>query len=561
MSLLPRRWLFLVLTALVVQGLCMACGGGGGSPAPTTQPTAATGTPAQQGSPVPTGLPTIGPLPTVTVTPGPPPLTIDLATATPIATIYAARTDDLRSDIPALATGDFNGDGVTDLLVGARFGDGPDDTKQDRGEAYVIFGSSTLGGAIDIADNEQDVTILGARLGDGLGYSVAGGDLNGDGVDDIIVGVPFSDGPFEERTDPGEAYVIFGSRDLSGTIDLAEREPDVRLTAAEGLSHLGDSLCTGDVNGDGLVDLVAGAPFAGRQLGSPVGGPRTYLGEVYVVFGSSALGGAISVGMDEQDLTLTGREAFGEFADSVNCGDVNGDGIADMIVAAEAMDGPDAARVNAGEIDVFLGSKALAGELSADGDQQLTILGVDPQDTLGFTLANGDVNDDGINDIIASARLADGPDNTRDTAGEAYVIFGSRSLGGTIDIALSQEDVRILGGQTHGLLAFVTSGDVNGDGIDDIVAGTRHAGEGAPATGEAYVIFGSSTLARTIDIALNDEDIAIVGAQPGDSAGAAVLVADVNGDGVNEIMVVADGADGPNGTRPDAGEVCILAPP
>lgn len=141
------------------------------------------------------------------------------------------------------------------------------------------------------------------------------------------------------------------------------------------------------------------------------------------------------------------------------------------------------------------------------------------------------------------------------------MIFGSRSLGGTIDIALSQEDVRILGGQTHGLLAFVTSGDVNGDGIDDIVAGTRHAGEGTPATGEAYVIFGSSTLARTIDIALNDEDIAIVGAQPGDGAGAAVLVADVNGDGVNEIMVVADGADGPNGTRPDAGEVYILAAP
>jgi hypothetical protein len=499
------------------------------------------------------------------VAPGPPPLIIDLATTTSIATIFAAEKvgdyGDINSDIPAVATGDFNGDHVMDLLVGARFGDGPDNARQDAGEAYVIFGSSTLGGAIDIAEHQQDVTIFGARLGDGLGYSVAGGDLNGDGIDDIIVGVPFSDGPFEERTDPGEAYVIFGSPDLSGTIDLAEREPDVRLTAAEGLAHVGDSLCTGDVNGDGLVDLVTGAPFAGRELGSPVGGPRTQLGEVYVVFGSPTLAGRVSVGMDEQDFTMAGKEAFGEFGDSVACGDVNGDGIADMIVAAEAADGPDAARVNAGEVDVFFGSKELGGRVSAAGDQQLTILGADPQDTLGFTLAIGDVNDDGINDIIASARLADGPDNARDTAGEVYVIFGSHSLGGTVDIALGQEDVLILGGQTNSLLGFVTSGDVNGDGIDDIVAGTRHAGAGTPATGEAYVVFGSSSLAATIDLALNEEDISILGAQPGDGAGAFVLVDDVNGDGANEIIVVADGADGPDGTRPDAGEVYILATP
>jgi hypothetical protein len=562
MRFMPRCWLFLLLAALAVQALSVACGGDEGGPTLTTQPTvAATITPAQGGTVVPTAVPTGEPVGTPTVAPGPPPLTIDLATTAPIATIFAADMGDIGSDIPALATGDFNGDGVVDLLVGARFGDGLDNARKDSGEAYIIFGSPTLAGAVDIAEHEQDVTILGARPGDNLGYSVAGGDLNGDGIDDIIVGAPFSDGPFKERTDPGEAYVIFGSPDLSGTVDLGVRQADLRITAAEGFSHVGDSLCTGDVNGDGLVDIVAGAPFTGREPGSPVGGPRTHLGGVYVVFGSPTLAGSVSVGKDEQDFTIEGKEAFGELGDSVACGDVNGDGIVDIIAAAEAADGPDAARSNAGEVYVFFGSQELGGRVSAAGDQQLTILGADPQDTLGFSLASGDVNGDGIDDIIVAARLADGPDNARDTAGEVYVIFGSSSLEGTIDIALSQEDVVIVGGETHILLGSVSSADVNADGIDDIIAGTRHAGGGKPATGEAYIVFGSSTLARTIDLALNDNDISILGAQPGDGVGAFVAVDDVNGDGANEIILLADGADGPDDARLDAGEVYILSVP
>jgi len=558
------RWLLVVVAALVVQGLATACGGGAGEGSPTAQPTLTpTGTATVQAEATPTG----------TAAPTPEPSTLDLATSPPILTVFAADAGDLRSDIPALAVGDFNGDNIGDLLIGARFGDGPgtgtscDDGQAvgDRcqaGEAYVIFGSSTLGGTVDIAQNQQNFTIFGAKPGDNLGFSVASGDVNGDGIDDIVVGAPFSNGPANERTDLGEVYVIFGSSGLGGTVDIAQGQQDVRITAAEGFALLGDSLSIDDVNGDGIADIVAGAPFAGRIAGAPVGGPRTETGEVYVIFGSPTLGGSVSIARDEQNFTIAGFEQFGELGDSVATGDINGDGIADIIVAAEAADGPDGSRPNAGVAYVIFGSDALAGKASlADGEQDLSILGAEPQDTLGFSMASGDVNGDGIDDVILAARLADGPGNARSSAGEVYVIFGSPGLAGTVDTALGEENVTIVAANAHHLLGSVASGDLNGDGIDDIVVGTRHAGAvdlRTLPTGKAYVVLGSPSLDREIDIARGDQHLTIAGAQAGDGLGAVVRIGDMNGDGVNELVLIADGADGPEDTRPDAGEVYVV---
>ena len=572
-----RKLVWLLVAASVLTLILAACGEG--EEEPTAVPTDLSPT-ATTPSPAATGTPAASPSGTATVTPGEA-VVLDLAVTAPLLTIFASEpfpppttqpTGDLRHDIAAVAVGDFNDDGMDDLLIGARFADGPDDSREGAGEAYVIFGSRDLKGTIDLGQGEQDLTIFGAKgagvgvgAADNLGMGVAAGDLNDDGVDDIIVSAPMADGIRDPdyRTDRGDVYIIFGGADLAGTIDIAEGEQDVTIISAEGFSLMGDSMGTGDVNGDGIADLVLGAPFAGRVPGSPHGGPRTELGEVYVIFGSPTLGGSISIPEKGQDFTISGPEQWSELGDAMAVGDVNGDGMDDIIAVGEAADGPEGARPNAGVVYVVFGSTSLGGMTdTAKGEQDLTILGADAQDALGFCAGSGDINGDEIDDIVLVAQRADGAGEGRSTSGEAYVIFGSPDLKGTIDTLAGEEDMTIFGVDAHDLLSSCLAGhDVNGDGIGDIILGTsfgRGPDNQRSGAGEAYVIFGSPDLKGSLDLAQVSYDMVIFGGDEGDRLGGGVTTADLNGDGRQEIIVVAVGADGPDNARTDAGEIYVI---
>jgi hypothetical protein len=502
-----------------------------------------------------------------------------MASIEPLLTIFAGDpvppstdqpTGDLRSDIPSMAVGDFNNDGIDDLLIGARFADGPNDSRPDAGEAYVIFGSSSLPGTIDLGKGEQGLTIYGATIGisaaDGLGFSVASGDVNGDGVDDIIVSSPFSEGPSADfRTDRGEVYVIFGRSDLGGTLDIADAPQDVTIVAAEGFSLLGDSIAVGDVNGDGIDDMVLGAPFAGREPGSPPGGPRTELGETYVILGSHTLSGTISIPQKQQNLTISGPEQWSELGDAVAVGDVNDDGIDDIVTVAEASDQPDGKRPNSGTAYVVFGSHDLGGLVDiAKGQQDLTILGAQDQEALGFCVSSGDVNGDDTDDVVLVAQRANGAGGTRTTSGEAYVIFGSSDLHGTVDVLANQQDVTIYAAEAHDLLSSCLAGDdVNGDGVGDLILGTGFAAgprNSRDRAGEAYVIFGSRDLPAALDVTMGFQGLQLFGAEVGDHFGSAMRTADLNGDGVRELILVASESDGPDNARRDAGEIYVINP-
>src|SRR3990172_2570173 len=245
-------WLALAIAAFLV-----ACNNG-------SAPASPSGTPAT---------------PARTVTPAP----VETADAKDVAlgaraTFYGAEAGDGAGSV---ATGDFNGDGAVDLAMGAVKADGPDGGPSDVGAVYVFFAPFQPGEARDAARGDQDAAFYGAAPGDEAGPALAAGDLTGDGIDDLVIGAPFADGP-GGRADAGAVYVVYGSPDLSGAAELAEGGADVTVSGAEAQDLAGLAVTVGDVSGDGVDDVIAGALWADGPENS-----RDQAGEAYVIFGRS----------------------------------------------------------------------------------------------------------------------------------------------------------------------------------------------------------------------------------------------------------------------------------
>ncbi len=542
MTLLPRQ---LALTALLAAALLyVACGGGDEAATPTTIATRAADTPVPQATVnIPeNGSPIVGDA-----------SVIDLNTAQPISVAYAVAEGDLQSDQPGLATGDFNDDGAADILIGARFADGPDG-RQDSGVAYVIFGSPEPSSSVDLAAGQQDVTILGPGPGANLGFAAAAADLNGDGADDIALGAPFA---LNNQRKTGAVHIIFG-RGLSADIDLAEDAGDVTISSGVGDSFFGDSLATGDVNGDGLSDLIVGATFASY---TPEDGPNARGGAVYVFLGRTSWPDSLSEA--DADITLFGAEDFDELGDFVTSGDINDDGFDDIIATAEAADGPENARSTSAEVHVLFGGEKVKGTFEiARGEHDLAIYGANDHDTLGFSLAAGDLDGDGIDDLVMGARLANGPGSSMRRSGQVYILYGRRDLPEEIDLASPPESIGIIHGAGASDLLGISEAvaDLDGDGHNELIMGAAFAD--APERADAGVIYIADASAVSGLVSVTGVTLIkmVYGAVAGDRLGANVAVADVNGDGRLELIAVAEAAAGPEGSRPAAGRVYVIVP-
>ncbi|MXP27195.1 hypothetical protein GRI39_14340, partial [Altererythrobacter indicus] len=462
---------------------------------------------------------------------------IDLSTpltATEGFAILGAADSDYLGLSVSLA-GDVNADGYDDLIVAAPSND---DGGADAGAAYVIFGKASGFGTIDLGSglNAADgFKILGAADGDRLGYSVSSaGDVNGDGIDDILLGA-FANGG------TGSAYVIFGKTSGFGTIDLANS-----LSAVQGFQITGDASgdrlgwsvsSAGDINGDGYDDVIVGAYEVDDG------------GAAYVIFGKASGFGTINLntGLSAADgFTITGAAAGDNLGYSVSsAGDVNGDGYDDLIVGARY--GDDEGDDNAGAAYVIFGKEtgfgtiALSADLSAtDG---FTIIGAAASDYLGISVSSaGDINGDGYDDLIVGAN---GNEDGGNNAGSAYVIFGKEAGYGTIDLAnLTAADGFIIQGDAIGDELGVTvsaAGDIDGDGYDDLIVGAYRGDDGGGDAGEAYIIYGSSFYGQQLEQ---------VGQVLTGTSGAEILV---GGNGVDMI----NGAGGADVIRAGAGDDII----
>lgn len=452
-------------------------------------------------------------------------------------TIFGASLDDQLTIGGAMAVGDVNGDGAPDLLLGSVLADGPADGRSSAGEAYIVLGRVTpamFPQSLDLAVQGSagaDVTMHGATTGDFLtfGGALGVGDVNEDGIVDVLLGARDADGPNESRSSAGEAYVVLGRSTFPATLDLGIQGiagADVTLYGANSQDQLtsGGTLAVGDVNGDGFADLLLGALGGDGPAES-----RPSAGEAYIISGRAIIPATLDLaiqGSEGASATVYGASSLDGLTSggSLAVGDVNGDGFTDLLLGAPLADGPGEGRASAGEAYIVLGGASFPAAMdlspTTEGDHaDVTIYGASTNDNLTIegALTVGDVNGDGAADLLLGARLADGPSESRSNSGEAYVVLGRSGFPANLDLAVQGADGAdvTLFGATGGVSAAaqdqltssaaLSSGDINGDGFSDLIVGAI-AGDG-PAearsnAGEAYVIFGTGSLSVAPDIAI-----------------------------------------------------------
>jgi len=461
--------------------------------------------------------------------------------------------------------GDVNGDGKADLIIGIGL-------LSDANKSYVVFGKGD-GTAVSLSEVTAGIggfAINGEVTGDFSGFSVSGaGDVNGDGLADLIVGAPGAD---LNGSNSGKSYVVFGKADGTA-VDLSEVASGTGGFAIKGETAddgVGFSVSdAGDVNGDGLDDLVVGAPGTGPN--------GEQFGKSYVVFGkadnNSAELSEVASGTGGFAIkSEAAGDAAGEYAGlSVSdAGDVNGDGKADLIVGAPGANPKgnesgksyvvfgktDGTTVNLSQVTTGIGGFAINGEAAYDGS--------------GCSVsAAGDVNGDGKADLIVGA---DGADPNGKNSGKSYVVFG-KADGSAInlsDVAAGNGGFAINGEAKSNISggSVSSAGDVNGDGLDDLIVGTNPltaigvlaaiADPEPVPTFKSYVVFGKTdgTAVELSDVANGVGGFALLKDYlSSDSISGA---GDVNGDGFDDVLVGTPFTD-PNGNIKDnAGQSYVL---
>jgi len=412
---------------------------------------------------------------------------------------------------------DITGDGFGDLAIGAPYGalNGP-----DTGALYLI--SRPTGGTIDIGNTA--VASLYSDGGSLAGWSLDfAGDVDGDGVDDLVVGAP---GVAVFGTDAGAAYVLPGPVVGTGTLASAGYE----LLASSGGELAGTAMAgAGDLDDDGYQDFAVGAPGASSDEGL-----------VYLFYGPVSGGGLL----DGANVELEGASAGDELGVSVaGAGDFDGDGVDDVIIGAL---GDSGAGSSAGAAYLVYGAPS-SGTISSVAD--LTVQGEHSFDYLGASVAGlGDFDGDGLSDVAIGSRWEDSGGSS---AGAVYLVLGGAS--GTINA--SAADAKLLGTaeseRAGGALESLS--DYDGDGLGDFLVGAEGGASSGTDSGLVYMIQGPLTGTLDLDDAA---DLVVWGSGPGDKLGrAGGGGADVDADGWNDIIL---GAPYENSAGSAAGAAYLL---
>ncbi|HEU4390204.1 MAG TPA: hypothetical protein VFV34_20550 [Blastocatellia bacterium] len=450
---------------------------------------------------------------------------INLAEPTAVSVVIEARGANhlagnravsLINESRPFATGDFNGDGINDIAVGA-----PDEGEQ-TGAVFILFGRRSGSQPAPVV---PDVRIAGEVAGDEFGFSLASADVNLDGIVDLLIGAPGAssssqqkcgavftmlgsaslEGSIEFATLRGRSLSLFGSESgdrfgssiasestqgrksrsinqttsilvgapkasgrgsvyyfsgISQTVDLSAGDSATATVVGEVDSALGLTVAFADVNADGTTDLVAGAPLLSGAAGAQ-------LGAVYGIYRGADMKASYSISEGEADFAVYGRSTGDHFGAALAVGDVTGDGQADLLIGA-----PDAnylGREDAGAVYV----------LSA-GVTRAAIYGAAAGDHLGASVAAGRSNSDTILDVIAGAPGA------AFRRGTVSILYGGETLGTAVELDLQEnaDQVRITGRDDSGSFGWVVGSSVT-MGRSHVVVSAPFAGSDS---GQLYLI-------------------------------------------------------------------------
>jgi hypothetical protein len=460
------------------------------------------------------------------------------ATNQPDVKIFGAASDDNLGF--ALAAGDVNGDGGTDLVIGAPGFDpstgSPATTQANAGAVHILFGATTLTPKIiDLnTPNSTNVVIFGEHSGDRFGSAIAVGDVTGGtpAVADLLVGAPASTGPapaVSARADGGAAFLLNGGDGLNNTgatiktIDLGSTAAALRIFGNTG-SQLGSSVAIGDINSAGPSDIIVGAPKSNRPN---TGGDITETGAVFAIFGGAnitpappATSKVIDINSTQQNVSIYGESSGDHLGASVATGNVRGGGVIDLIMGAPEADGPSEGRANAGEIYILAGSTGLntPNDPPAPGTPiqrridvslgtvNLTVYGAQSGDRFGSTVAAGVFNITGNADAIADV-LAGAP-GFSSSKGAVYALFGGANLTffAARDLAIGQDDIRVSGQANGDELGWaIATGDIDNNLGGDLILGAPFAdatiSEGNTRTdaGKVYVLLAAGNVVPPVN--------------------------------------------------------------
>ena len=407
--------------------------------------------------------------------------------------ILGAAADDFSGRSVAGA-GDVNGDGLADVIVGAPYADA---NGVVSGASYVVFGRRGADALeeVNLANlGDRGFRIVGEAAGDFVGFSVSGaGDVNGDGLADLVVGARYADA---SGVDSGASYVVFG-RELVQNVDLGNLgDRGFRIVGAAG-NRTGFSVSgTGDLNGDGYADLIVGAPYSY--------GNGDVVGESYVVFGRDSAEDLENVdlgNLGDRGFRMFGAEAIAAGRSVSGAGDVNGDGFADLILGAPF---EYASGHASGVSYVVFGQKDAEDLVDVTlgnlGNRGFRIVGAAAHSYSGGSVSGiGDFNGDGLADLLVGAPL-DGRIGDADGAGASYVVFGRAGLAGLEEVKLGNlgdRGFRLAGDASGDFFGLSVSGagDINGDGLADLIVGAPRSDANGEDAGAAYVLFGTSDVA------------------------------------------------------------------